>query len=258
VAQTKWIAEVSRRVRAGRARPPGAVLTFVTALRALILRPARNSSFRTIKSGFNAQYLNYVCPYNAWLPRDVLSRTWHVGRRTEMACRPLLRGRLTIHWLTASCLALIGLLSTVPAHAQVRLSDINGAACIDPARTCAVPYARFMNGDTTGQAAADGMPAADRSDIKFNVVMGAFITAAGTDIAVSMYQIGRGAARERGFGAPWQDSPVAFAATKSAMTAVFVFGLQRLHKDRPKTALILGIAQTAVESLLVVRSARMP
>jgi hypothetical protein len=41
------------------------------------------------------------------------------------------------------------------------------------------------------------------------------------------------------------------------MTAVFVYGLQRLHRDRPKTAFILGIAQTALEGYLVVRSARM-
>jgi hypothetical protein len=172
-----------------------------------------------------------------------------------MDYRRLLRGHLRIRSLTAPCFALAGLLSALPAQAQVRLSDFNGVACIDPARKCTVPYARFENGNAAGLIGDEAT--GDRSDPKFNVVMGAFITAAGTDLAVSMYQIGRGTARERAFGAAWQDSPVAFAATKSAMTAVFAFGLQRLHKDRPRTALILGIAQTAVESLLVVRSARM-
>ncbi len=175
-----------------------------------------------------------------------------------MDYRRLLRGCLRIPSLTAPCLALAGLLAALPAQAQVRLSDFKGVACIDPARKCPVPYARFENGHAAGpignEATADGY----RSDPKFNFVLGAFIAAAGTDLAVSMYQIGRGTARDRGFGAAWQDSPVAFAATKSTMTAVFAFGLQRLHRDRPKTALIMGIAATAVESLLVVRSARMP
>jgi hypothetical protein len=168
-------------------------------------------------------------------------------------CR-LLLGHLPIRLQTAACLALAGLLTAVPAQAQVRLSDLGGVACIDPARKCPVPYAHF---DDSNAANSEASPT-HHGDGKFNFVMGAFVTAAGTDLAVSMYQIGRGTAREGGFGAPWQDSPVAFAATKSAMTAVFAFGLQRLHKDRPKTALILGIAQTAVEGLLVVRSARMP
>ena len=175
-----------------------------------------------------------------------------------MDYRRLLRGRLRIRSLTAPSLALAGLLSALPAQAQVRLSDFNGVACIDPARKCPVPYARFENGNVVSPGGDDAMATDDRSDPRFNFVMGAFITAAGTDLAVSMYQIGRGTARERAFGAAWQDSPVAFAATKSAMTAVFAFGLQRLHKDRPRTALILGIATTAVESLLVARSARMP
>lgn len=94
------------------------------------------------------------------------------------------------------------------------------------------------------------------SDGRFQAVLGAFITAAGTDVAVSMYQIGRGHAREAGFGSWWQDSPVAFAATKSALTAVFAYQLQRLHRTRPKTAFVLGIVSTSVETALIVRSAR--
>ena len=100
----------------------------------------------------------------------------------------------------------------------MRLSDLNGVACIDPARRCPVPYAQFDNGNPSVN---EGMTAGDRRDGKFTFVMGAFITAAGNDLAVSMYQIGRGTAGERGFGGPWQDSPVAFAATKSGMTALF-------------------------------------
>jgi len=91
--------------------------------------------------------------------------------------------------------------------------------------------------------------------VAFNFVLGSFVTAAGTDVAVSMYQIGRGTAREAAFGAMWQDSPVAFAASKSALTALFAYQLQRLHRTRPKAAFILGIAATSAEAALVARSA---
>ena len=93
-------------------------------------------------------------------------------------------------------------------------------------------------------------------DGAFHIVLGAFVTAAGTDVAVSMYQIGRGTAREAAFGSWWQDSPVAFSVTKSALTALFAYQLQRLHRSRPKVAFILGIASTSVEAALVARSAR--
>ena len=102
------------------------------------------------------------------------------------------------------------------------------------------------------------MPAstASRGDGTFQVVMGAFLTAAGTDIATTMYHVGRGTAREAGFGGWWQDSPVAFAVTKSAVTALFAYQLQRLHKTRPKTAIILGVVSTGLEASLVARTAR--
>jgi hypothetical protein len=106
--------------------------------------------------------------------------------------------------------------------------------------------------DAPKQAATAG-----KDEGRFHLVLGAFVTAAGTDIASSMYQIGRGSAREAGFGAAWQDSPVAFAATKSALTALFVYQLQKLHRTRPKAAFILGIAGTSVEAALIARTARM-
>jgi len=97
-------------------------------------------------------------------------------------------------------------------------------------------------------------PAGD--DLAFHFVLGTFVTAAGADVAVSMYQIGRGTAREAAFGAWWQDSPVALAVTKSALTALFASQLQRLHRTRPRAAFILGIASASVEAALVARSAR--
>jgi len=93
------------------------------------------------------------------------------------------------------------------------------------------------------------------STVGIHLVTAAFVTLAGTDLALSTYQIGSGAGREQGFGASWQDSPVAFAISKSAMSATFVYAIQRLHKSRPKTALVIGIAATAMEGWLVARGA---
>jgi hypothetical protein len=72
-----------------------------------------------------------------------------------------------------------------------------------------------------------------------------------------MYGIGNGAVRERGFGSWWQDSPVAFAATKSAATAVFAYQLQKLHRTRPKTAIVIGLITTGVEASLAARGAQL-
>lgn len=98
---------------------------------------------------------------------------------------------------------------------------------------------------------------APHEDLRFNVTMAALITAAGSDLGVSMYQIGRGNMREVGFGAWWQDKPVTFALSKSAMTALLAYQLHRLHRTRPKTALVIGIIVTGVEAGLVARAASM-
>ena len=123
----------------------------------------------------------------------------------------------------------------------------------------AIASSGTLHAQTSGeppQSSARPERSAD-DDGRFHAVLGSFITAAGTDVAVSMYQIGRGTAREAGFGAWWQDSPVAFAATKSVLTALFAYQLQRPHRTRPKTAFILGIAGTSVEAMLIARSARL-
>ena len=97
---------------------------------------------------------------------------------------------------------------------------------------------------------------AGREDGKFQFVLGAFLTAAGTDIATTMYYVGQGTAREAGFGGWWQDRPVTFAVTKCSVTALLAYQLQKLHKTRPKTAMILGIVGTGFEASLVARTAR--
>jgi hypothetical protein len=97
---------------------------------------------------------------------------------------------------------------------------------------------------------------AAREDGKFQFVMGAFLTVAGTDIATTMYHLGQGTAREVGFGGWWQHRPVTFAVTKSAATALFAYQLQKLHKTRPKTAMVLGIVGAGFEASLVARTAR--
>jgi hypothetical protein len=100
-------------------------------------------------------------------------------------------------------------------------------------------------------------PEINHHDTLFRTVTTALAITTSTDLSISMYQIGKGNAREAGFGASWQDSPVAFAVSKSAVAAAFMYGLQRLHKHHPKTAIVLGIGSTALEGWLTVRSARM-
>ena len=85
-------------------------------------------------------------------------------------------------------------------------------------------------------------PEVNHHDALFRSVTAALAITTSTDLSISMYQIGKGNAREAGFGSAWQDSPVAFAISKSAVAAGFMYGLQRLHKNHPKTAIILGIA----------------
>jgi hypothetical protein len=136
------------------------------------------------------------------------------------------------------------------AHAQDQPFTAAVRACLGVGRACA-----DLDRMVARQADTPAAGTIDARDGAFHFVVGSFITAAGADIAVSMYQIGRGAARERGFGAAWQDSPVPFAITKSGLTAVFAYGLQRIHAKRPKTALVLGLAATAVEVSLVARAA---
>ena len=139
------------------------------------------------------------------------------------------------------------------ARAQTSADDSSVATLVDAPETRTLSL-------TIDERANERRPAAPAArndhDALFQGVSAALIATASTDLSVSMYQIGRGAAREVGFGAAWQDSPVAFAVTKSAMAGVFVYGLQRLHKTRPKTAIALGLAATAVEGWLTARSAR--
>jgi len=114
------------------------------------------------------------------------------------------------------------------------------------------------SGQTPAPApAAHAAAPADRDDGHFKLLLGAFLTAASADLAVSMYQIGRGAAHEAAFGSGWEDKPVPFALSKSAAAAAFALGIQHLHKDRPKAAFIIGLSATIVESMLVARAARM-
>ena len=149
-------------------------------------------------------------------------------------------------WLVLAA-ALLG--APAPAGAQTHPADAVDVPCLVATANCAPQV--IHDSSNHAEVAAAGHPVE-----VFHAVTTAFIIAASADISVSMYQIHQGEAREVGFGAQWQDSPVAFALTKGAMAAGFAYGLQRMHKSRPKTALILGVAATALESWLTVRSAR--
>jgi hypothetical protein len=155
----------------------------------------------------------------------------------------------------ASVVALLFVFVTLPAHGQTPIADAAAAWCGDASRPCVTMFA--SDAGVSDEVKGNSATAAGRKD-GFPIVLGAFITAASADLAVSMYQIGRGAAREVAFGSTFQDAPVPFAVSKSALAALFALGVQRIHKDRPKAALILGISATVLESMLVVRAARIP
>lgn len=123
-------------------------------------------------------------------------------------------------------------------------------------RRAALVVVLLLTGAHRAHAQAPPDRAAE-STASIHLVVGAFVTMAGADLAVSTYQIGRGAAREAAFGSAWQNSPLTFTVSKSAMTAVFAYALQKMHKSRPKTAIVLGIAATGVEAWLVARGAGM-
>lgn len=143
----------------------------------------------------------------------------------------------------------------LPSIAQAQVESADGAAPPPVQLEAQTAQADARNPPISERVAAAFSAPRDHEGL-FQTVSAAFIVSASTDLSVSMYQIGRGNAREAGFGAPWQDSPVLFAVTKSAMAAVMVYGLQRMHKTKPKTAIVLGLAATAVEGWLTVRSAR--
>jgi hypothetical protein len=142
------------------------------------------------------------------------------------------------------------------ASAQGGVSAPARVACVDP-RFCASidqAAARYAADVDAGRTVDVGER---RGDVRFQIVVGAYLTAAGTDIALSMYHIGKGDLREAGFGGAWQNNPVAFAATKSALAALFAFQLQRLHRSHPKAAFVLGVVDTAIEASLVARTAHL-
>jgi hypothetical protein len=149
-------------------------------------------------------------------------------------------------------IALMFGLVALPARAQGPIAAAAERWCANPTGPCGVDAAAASAStpvDASSTAAGD-------TDKHFPVLLAAFTTAASADLAISMYQIGRGAAREAAFGSKWQNRPVVFALSKSGMAALFAVGLQRMHKDRPKAAFILGLSATVMESFLVVRAAR--
>lgn len=142
-----------------------------------------------------------------------------------------------------------------PATARAQALPSASAACAVEDIACASSAVSSGQSDNFRLEVRDG--GTRRSDRKFQIVLGSFITAAGSDITLSMYQIGKGNAREAGFGSWWQKSPAALAVSKSAMIAFFAYEVQEVHKDRPKLAFVLGVTATALETALAVRSARM-
>jgi hypothetical protein len=142
------------------------------------------------------------------------------------------------------------LLTAEPVRAAERPLQDLVAHCFDAGGVCA--GLESDSPDRDGQATAVGP---SRRSGKFDALIASYVATSTADVALSMYHIRRGTGRERGFGAWWQDRPVPFAISKGAMIAASVLIFQNIHETRPKTALILGLVATAVESSLVARNA---
>lgn len=76
----------------------------------------------------------------------------------------------------------------------------------------------------------------------------AYVIASGIDVGSTLYWVGKGEAREVGFGKAFQDRPIAFAATKLGLTAAVSWSLVRLSKDHPKLAFWTAIGATGFEA----------
>jgi hypothetical protein len=135
-------------------------------------------------------------------------------------------------------------------HAQASAAAPTFAQTVDHAVASALAASGSASAPLEKPVPASG------PDWPMHIVVGGFAAAATADVALSMMQIQRGVARERGFGAWMQDSPVPFAVTKGLVAASFIYGVRQLRKTKPKTALAFGIIATAVETGLAVHSAR--
>src|SRR5436190_263934 len=89
-------------------------------------------------------------------------------------------------------IALLFSLAAVSAHAQGPIAAAAERWCADPTRTCGAGT-RAASVSTQLDSSS---PASRTTDSHFPLLLAAFTTAASADLAVSMYQIGRGAARE--------------------------------------------------------------
>lgn len=90
-----------------------------------------------------------------------------------------------------------------------------------------------------------------------HAAIASYVVSQNVDATVTMYGIGRGDFREGNPLLRWaEDRPVGMALTKGAIAVTTSAILIKLHKDRPKTTLILTVALTALQTYAVVRNAR--
>jgi hypothetical protein len=90
-------------------------------------------------------------------------------------------------------IALTFWLVALPAQAQRPIAAAAERWCADPTGPCGVAAASA----SVSTPVDASLPAAGKTDRHFPVLLAAFTTTASADLAISMYQIGRGAARRR-------------------------------------------------------------
>lgn len=109
------------------------------------------------------------------------------------------------------------------------------------------------------------VPAAAQSDQPerhagwVHAAIAASIVASSADLSTTSWAMGRGGGQFREANPlmrPFAGDPVALAVVKMGVATGVSYTLLRLHKRKPKTVLVLALAQTAVSGYIAHRNAR--
>jgi len=94
-----------------------------------------------------------------------------------------------------------------------------------------------------------------------HVSIGASMVGHGTDVAVSMYHLGRDPTRYREANPilrPFADRPLAFGVVKMGLAVGVNVALLKVHRARPRLALAMSLAQTAAIGYVAWRNQQAP
>lgn len=90
------------------------------------------------------------------------------------------------------------------------------------------------------------------------IAVGAFMTSAGADLAVTQYGLGRGVFEELNpLLKPFEHKPVGMAVTKMGLSSVIAYYLLKTRHSHPKRALWVGVGLTLLNVAVTWRNVRL-